>query len=74
MVGYLANPKLGSITYNVTHFQGLAVGVYLIGMLTSANLVMLAGVILLGHASLDRVLGYGLKYPDRFKHTHIDEQ
>jgi hypothetical protein len=32
---------------------------------------MLAGTILLGHSSLDRVLGYGLKYPDSFQNTHL---
>jgi hypothetical protein len=26
---------------------------------------------LLGHSSFDRVLGYGLKYDDDFKHTHL---
>ena len=34
---------------------------------------MLAGTVLLGHSAFDRVLGYGLKYPDAFKHTHFDE-
>jgi hypothetical protein len=31
----------------------------------------LAGVIMLGHSSFDRVLGYGLKYGDSFRHTHL---
>lgn len=26
---------------------------------------------MLAHSSLDRVLGYGLKYPDSFSHTHL---
>jgi len=26
---------------------------------------------LLGYSSLDRVVGYGLKYPDEFKNTHL---
>lgn len=25
------------------------------------------------HSAFDRVLGYGRKYPDAFKHTHFDE-
>jgi hypothetical protein len=32
----------------------------------------LAGIILLGHSSLDRVLGYGMKYTDSFRLTHLD--
>jgi hypothetical protein len=30
-----------------------------------------AGLVMLGHSSLDRALGYGLKYPDAFQHTHL---
>jgi hypothetical protein len=25
------------------------------------------------HIGIDRALGYGLKYPDAFKHTHFNE-
>ena len=32
---------------------------------------MLAGIILFGHSSFDRILGYGLKYTDSFKNTHL---
>ena len=35
------------------------------------QMLMFAGTILLGHSSLDRVFGYGLKYPDSFKATHL---
>ncbi|MBC8508108.1 MAG: DUF4260 family protein [Anaerolineales bacterium] len=34
-------------------------------------IIQLIGVIMLGHSSLDRVIGYGLKYPDSFQHTHL---
>jgi hypothetical protein len=33
--------------------------------------LQLVGLILLGHSSLDRVFGYGLKYADSFRHTHL---
>jgi hypothetical protein len=33
--------------------------------------LQLIGVILLGHSSLDRALGYGLKYEDSFQNTHL---
>jgi hypothetical protein len=29
------------------------------------------GTLLFTHASFDRILGYGLKYFDSFKHTHL---
>ena len=71
MVGYLANPRVGALTYNLIHHKGLAVAVYVLGYLFSIPWLMFAGTILLGHSSLDRVFGYGLKYPDAFQNTHL---
>ena len=31
----------------------------------------LAGLIIYGHSSMDRALGYGLKFGDHFQHTHL---
>ena len=71
MVGYLANPRVGAWTYNLIHQKGLAVAVYVLGSLLAIPWLMFAGTILLGHSSLDRVFGYGLKYPDAFQNTHL---
>jgi hypothetical protein len=71
MVGYLANPRFGSWTYNLIHHKGLAVALYLLGYLFSTPWLMFAGTLLLGHSSFDRVFGYGLKYPDAFQNTHL---
>ncbi|HXD11089.1 MAG TPA: DUF4260 domain-containing protein [Anaerolineales bacterium] len=71
MIGYLANPRLGSWTYNLIHHKGLAVALYLLGYLFSTPWLMFAGTLLLGHSSFDRVFGYGLKYPDAFQNTHL---
>ena len=71
MVGYLANPRLGAWTYNLIHHKGLAVALYMLGELLAIPWLMFAGTILLGHSSFDRVLGYGLKYPDSFQNTHL---
>ena len=72
MLGYLAGSRLGSYTYNAVH--------------TPVAPAILAGALLLRHASshaflfpciwfahigLDRLLGYGLKYPSAFKDTHL---
>ncbi len=70
MLGYLVNPKVGAITYNIFHHKGLAVLLYLIGMYTFNYEIVLAGIIIFGHSSLDRFLGFGLKYNDDFKQTH----
>jgi hypothetical protein len=71
MLGYLASPRLGALAYNLVHHKATAVGCYLAGALLGLPLLQAAGLILLGHSSLDRVFGYGLKYPDSFKNTHL---
>ena len=41
-------------------YETLGLGVYIVGGLLGVPLLSLIGVLLLGHSSLDRVLGYGL--------------
>lgn len=71
MLGYLFGPAVGAGTYNLTHHKGLAVALYAIGVLVPLPALALAGIIMIGHSSLDRVLGYGLKHADSFQHTHL---
>lgn len=71
MAGYLVNNKMGAVFYNLFHHKGLAVLLYLFGVLIRNEVLMLSGIILFSHSSLDRMLGYGLKYPDSFQHTHL---
>jgi hypothetical protein len=70
-IGYLRSPRVGSFTYNLTHHKGLASLLYIAGMLYSVDGLALAGVIMIGHSSIDRVFGYGLKFSDSFQHTHL---
>jgi hypothetical protein len=71
MVGYAANPRAGAVIYNVVHHRAVAVGVYCLGVLTRQPALLAAGSLLLFHSSVDRVLGYGLKYQDSFANTHL---
>ncbi|HPF96805.1 MAG: DUF4260 domain-containing protein [Flavobacteriaceae bacterium] len=73
MLGYLFNSKFGAITYNVFHHKGLAILIYLLGIYLENQMVMLIGVILFSHASMDRIFGYGLKYYKGFKYTHLGD-
>jgi hypothetical protein len=71
MLGYAANPRAGSTTYNLGHtfvFPGLILGWYLLGGPLSA---LALGSIWLAHIGLDRLLGYGLKFGDDFTNTHL---
>jgi hypothetical protein len=71
MVGYLSSPKTGAWLYNFIHHKFLAIAVLILGLSISNQPLTLAGVILYGHSSMDRIFGYGLKYADNFKHTHL---
>ena len=71
MIGYLINNKIGAFAYNLFHYQLVAIGIGAIGLLLQLTYVELAGLVLLGHSSLDRVLGYGLKFTTGFKFTHL---
>ena len=71
MVGYMVNTRIGAWVYNFFHNKGVAIVVYIAGFYLNNEVVQLTGVILFGHSSMDRMLGYGLKYPDSFQHTHL---
>lgn len=71
MIGYIVNPKLGAWTYNLFHHKLLAIVVLAFGFWMDNAPLALAGVILFGHAAMDRIFGYGLKFGDDFKHTHL---
>ena len=73
MLGYLLNTKTGAITYNLFHHKAIALLILFLGWYWNMEWVMLSGIILFGHASLDRVFGYGLKYSDSFQNTHLGQ-
>jgi hypothetical protein len=73
MIGYLFGNKYGAFLYNVFHHKGIAILIYLLGIHFSNDLIQLTGIILFAHSSMDRMLGYGLKYESGFKFTHLGE-
>ena len=71
MIGYLINTKIGAFTYNFFHHKAVVSVLLILGVLLTNNYFLLAGLLLLAHSSFDRILGYGLKYSDSFKHTNV---
>jgi hypothetical protein len=71
MVGYLAGPRLGAITYNAAHNLVVALAVLGIGWWTGIGWLQLLGFLWVGHVGMDRSLGYGLKLPSDFRDTHL---
>jgi hypothetical protein len=70
-VGYLANPRIGSWSYNAVHNWTVALAVLGIGWWLDSAPAVLAGSVLLAHVGMDRALGYGLKLPTSFQDTHL---
>ena len=71
MLGYLLDPKFGARLYNFFHHKMTAVIVLIVGYILHLPIMELSGIILLGHSSMDRIFGYGLKFSDDFRHTHL---
>ena len=71
MVGYLMNTRVGAMTYNFVHYKALGISLFVLGVVLANQLLQLTGLILFGHSSMDRALGYGLKYSDSFQNTHL---
>lgn len=71
MLLYLVSARAGAAAYNFVHHKALAIGVLLLGWWLGQPLLLLAGSVLLFHTAFDRLLGYGLKYPSHFQHTHL---
>jgi len=71
MVGYLAGPRTGALVYNLAHNQATGLLVLGAGAVSGSSPLVLAGAVLVGHTGMDRLAGYGLKYPTSFGDTHL---
>ncbi len=70
--GYAAGPRVGAAVYNALHSTVGPITLALIGVLSDTDWCIQLALIWLAHIGLDRVLGYGLKYPTVFKDTHLN--
>jgi hypothetical protein len=71
MVGFLAGSTVGAAAYDAAHTYVLPVALAAVGLIVDVDTAMQLGLIWLTHIGVDRVLGYGLKYPTGFKDTHL---
>lgn len=74
MVGYLAGPRLGCLSYNVVHTYTLPLALGALGFWVDVRIALLVALIWTGHIGADRLLGYGLKFESGFKDTHLAMQ
>lgn len=73
MAGYARATQLGALIYNIGHTYPLPALMALYGWHSHRPLVLAIGLIWLAHIGMDRFAGYGLKYDDDFKHTHLGD-
>lgn len=71
IVAYVISKQAGAFLYNLLH--SYAFPIMLIGgsVLFSLPLALQIGLIWMAHIGMDRLFGYGLKYMDDFKSTHL---
>lgn len=73
MLGYVHNARTGAFTYNLFHHKAVAVAMGAAGYIFNNHWLIFTGLILFSHSSMDRMLGYGLKYEKGFRFTHLGE-
>lgn len=71
ILGYLVNRRLGATIYNTVHTYTLALALIGLGTWLELEHLLFYGFVLFAHIALDRILGFGLKYPTDFKNTHL---
>ena len=71
MLGYLANVRVGAVLYNLVHT--LVTPAILLAIAFFAARTQLFPLVLIwtAHIGIDRLLGFGLKYPTHLKDTHL---
>jgi hypothetical protein len=71
MAGYLGGTRIGAHAYNLAHSSPLPALMVGYGWWQNRQLFLALGLVWLGHIGMDRLLAFGLKYPDHFQHTHL---
>ncbi len=70
-LGYLINPRIGALGYNIGHFYALPILLLVISWSSGLSVGIQLALIWLAHIGMDRLMGYGLKYTTEFKTTHL---
>lgn len=74
MLGYLAGPRAGSLSYNVVHTYALSLALGSFGVWADVRVALLVALVWTGHIGADRLAGYGLKFESGFEDTHLSRQ
>ncbi|WP_066190130.1 DUF4260 domain-containing protein [Gracilibacillus timonensis] len=72
MIGYMKNNKIGSIIYNFFHTYTIPMLLIILSVAIHHTVLLLISLIWVAHIGMDRLFGYGLKYPTKFQDTHLE--
>lgn len=73
MLGYLVNSNIGAKFYNLAHHLSLPTVIITLSILLNSTTYLTLSIIWIAHIFLDRALGYGLKYQNSFRETHLQK-
>jgi hypothetical protein len=71
MLGYLGGSRLGARIYNAIHSYVTPATLAVMAVLLKSPGLLPYALIWISHIGVDRLMGYGLKYPDGFGWTHL---
>ncbi|WP_134678838.1 DUF4260 domain-containing protein [Paracoccus ravus] len=71
MAGYALGKRAGAFTYNLAHLYAMPFLLMMMGVASGQTGLISAGGLWLAHIGADRALGFGLKLPTGFRHTHL---
>jgi hypothetical protein len=72
-IGYARDARIGAWSYNAVHNYGGPGLLGAVGILADLRWALFVALAWAFHVAVDRMLGYGLKFTDRFTHTHLGE-
>ena len=71
LLGYLAGPKMGARIYNAIHSYVTPATLAVTALVLQSPAPLPYALIWMNHIGVDRLLGYGLKYPEGSGWTHM---
>jgi hypothetical protein len=71
MLGYMLGVRFGTALYNLVHALVAPLVLIAFSIFCKQLWLLPYGLIWTAHIGVDRLLGFGLKYPTRFRDTHI---
>jgi len=71
-LGFLISPRAGAISYDSLHFEGVPLLLGAIGQIVDERIAIQVALVWLAHIGIDRMLGYGLRYPGSPSETHLE--